>query len=143
MSGAAFVTPFADTPPLAEGGSAAAGGMSMATRADHQHPRLTATANGTLNASGEATITFSRIFPSKPSVIITLVESPDNQPVVFKVKSWTTNGSDYTGCTIKGYRSQTIPQNLVTLLLGSVFNLFAGSVAGAEYSLIAVQASAS
>lgn len=43
---------------------------------------------------------------------------------------------------IKGYRAQAIPTNLVTLLLGGVFNLFNGSAAGVEYSLIAVQSSA-
>lgn len=35
----------------------------------------------------------------------------------------------------------SIPQNLATLLLGGIFNLFAGSPTGVEFSLIAVQAS--
>jgi hypothetical protein len=69
-------------------------------------------------------------------------EAADGQPVVFKVKTWTVDGNgNYVGCVIKGYRAQAVPQNLVSLLLGGVFNLFAGSASGVEFSLIAVQAS--
>lgn len=142
MSGGAVWIPFASTEPLAEAGIAETGTMNMAPRADHQHPRLTATSTGVLNASGEATITFTRTFPSKPGLTMTYAETADGQPVVFKVKTWTVVGSDYTGCVIKGYRAQAIPTNLATLLLGGVFNLFSGSSAtGVEFSLIAVQAS--
>lgn len=130
-----------DVTPLSETTSPTAGAMNVATRSDHQHPRLTATANGTLNSQGEATIVFTRTFASKPSVELNYVEAADNQPVVLKIKSWTMSGSDYTGCVIKGYRSQTIPQNLVSLLLGGVVNLFQGSVTGVEYSMIAIQSS--
>lgn len=45
---------------------------------------------------------------------------------------------DYTGCTVRIWKAQTIPQNLATLLLGSVFNIFAASVVGTRFSLIAV-----
>jgi len=45
---------------------------------------------------------------------------------------------DYTGCTVRIWRAQTVPQNLATLLLGGVFNLFAASVVGTRFSLIAV-----
>lgn len=131
----------ADTPPMGEAGTPQAGTGAKATRQDHRHPRLSSTASGTLNASGEATIVFTREFTAKPSVIVTLVEATEGQPVTFKVKSWTMTGANYTGCVIKGYRAQTIPTNLVTLLLGGVFNLFAGSVTGAEFTLIAIQPS--
>lgn len=130
--------PLSNNPGLTEAGSGQAGTMPMASRGDHTHPRLSATANGTLNASGEATITFTRSFANKPSVIITYVEAADNQPLVFKVKTWTQSGATYTGCVIKAYRSQTIPTNLATLLLGGVFNLFSGSASGVEYNLIAI-----
>lgn len=130
-----------DMMPEAEAKTPAPGSLASASRADHQHPRLTSTASGVLNAQGEAVITFTRTFSAKPSVIITYVEAADGQPIVFKVKSWTQDGANYTGCTIKGYRSQAVPQNLVSLLLGGVFNLFAGSASGAEYTLIAVQPS--
>lgn len=147
MSGASVSTPLGDMAPLSEAGIAAAGSEAWATRADHRHPRLTSATNGTLNASGEATVNFTRTFTTKPSVAILYSETADGQPIVFKVKTWlgvggtTWTSGDYTGCVIKGYRSQTVPQNLATLLLGGVFNLFAGSASGAEYSLIAVQAS--
>jgi hypothetical protein len=60
-----------------------------------------------------------------------------------KIKSWL--GADrlayvsgaYGGCVIKGYRSQMIPTNLVLLLLGGLFNLFAGAASGVEYSATA------
>ena len=141
MSGVSFFVPLADTPPLAEVGAGLSGAMPMASRADHEHPRMSATASGVLNLAGEAAVLFTRTFDAKPAVIITAVESADGQPIVFKVKTWTTSGASYTGCVIKGYRSQTIPTNLVTLLLGGVFNLFAGSASSAEYSLVAIPAS--
>lgn len=142
MSGGYVFIPLADQIPVSEGGVALAGSADLASRMDHVHPRLTATATGTLNVSGEATITFTRTFPTKPGLTVTYAESADNQPVVFKLKSWTLDGSNnYVGCVIKGYRAQTIPTNLVTLLLGGVFNLFASSANGVEYSLIAVQSS--
>lgn len=134
--------------PNPESTSGSSGSMLAAPHADHQHPRLTATASGTLGATGEATITFTRQFASKPAVTVLYVETAAGQPVVFKIQSWLkpdgtawASGSPYGGCVIKGYRSQTIPQNLVNLLLGAVFNLFGGSASGVEYSLIAVQPS--
>lgn len=133
--------PLSNNPGLTEAGAGQAGTMPMASRGDHTHPRLSATANGTLNGSGEATVTFTRSFPGKPAVIITYVEASEGQPLVFKVKSWVQAGGTYTGCVIKAYRSQTVPQNLATLLLGGVFNLFAGSASGVEYNLIAIQPS--
>ncbi len=134
--------PLADQNPSAEAGTAKPGIMDMGSRADHVHPRLTATATGTLNSSGEATVTFTRTFPTKPGLTLTYAETADGQPVVFKVKTWTQDGNgNFVGCVIKGYRAQAIPTNLVTLLLGGVFNLFAGSPTGVEFSLIAVQAS--
>lgn len=134
--------PLADANPIAEGRNASPGTMPAASRADHEHPRLTATATGVLNASGEATVVFTRVFPTKPGLTSMYAEAADGQPVVFKVKTWTQDAqNNYTGCVIKGYRAQSVPQNLVNLLLGGVFNLFAGSAAGVEFSLIAVQAS--
>lgn len=141
MSGVSVATPLSNMPPKSEAGIPIVGTNETAARADHEHPRLSATATGVLNASGEATITFTRTFTAKPAVIPTYVEAADAQPIVFKVKSWTIANGVYTGCVIKGYRSQAVPQNLATLLLGGVFNLFAGSAAGAEYTLIAVQPS--
>lgn len=152
----------ATTLPVAEGKTASAGSMNTATRADHVHPRLTSTASGTLNAAGEATITFTRTFPMKPAVIITPVESAEAQPLVFKVKAWLNEGGTawqpgqaFGGCVIKGYRSQALPaissvSGLLTAVITGVnalvsalsnFNVFGGSAAGAEYSLIALMPS--
>lgn len=84
----ADIPKLADMAPLSEAGTAAAGSEAQATRADHRHPRLTSATTGVLNASGEATVSFTRTFPTKPSVSILYAESADGQPVVFKVKSW-------------------------------------------------------
>lgn len=128
-----------DMMPLSEAGSPNSGTDIRLSRTDHVHPRLTSTSSGVLGANGEASITFTRTFANKPAVVMTYVEAADGQPVVIKVKSWTQDAqNNYTGCVIKGYRSSTIPTNLVTLLLGGVFNIFAGSVTGVEYSLTAL-----
>lgn len=130
----------ADQVPLAEA-VAMSGSAGLASRMDHVHPRLTSATVVTLNAGNEATVVFTRTFPSKPSLAITYVEAADNQPIVIKVKSWTIVGSDYTGCVIKGYRATPVPQNLVSLLLGAVFNLFSGSSTSVEVTVIALMAS--
>lgn len=148
MSGGSVSTPLANVNPLAEGLVAGAGGADAASRMDHVHPRLTSATTGVLNASGKANVMFTRTFTVKPSVTVLYAETADNQPIIFKVESWLNPSGtawvsgDYGGCVIKGYRGQTIPTNLVTLLLGGVFNLFAGTSNGVEYSLIAVQTSA-
>ena len=145
--------------PMAEAKTASPGQAVTASRGDHVHPRLTSTANGTLNSSGEATIVFTRTFATKPSVLVTLVEEAENQPVVFKVKSRTRDGvtADYLGCVSKGYRSLPLPQLVqvsglltavitgVNVIVGALtsYNIFAGSASGAEYTLIALQSSAS
>lgn len=142
MSGVTVFTPLADTFPQPEAGSAQVGIMPTASRADHEHPRLSSANSGALNASGEATITFTRTFATMPSMVFTYIEAADGQPVVMKVKFWVQDGSNnYTGCVVKGYRSQTIPTNLVTLLLGGVFNLFNGSASGVSFTCIALQTS--
>ncbi len=139
--------PLSDLTPKSEAGTPTPGTAPMASREDHQHPRLTSATTGTLNASGEATVLFTRTFAVKPSVTLLYAEAADGQPIILKVKSWLNPqgaawvSGDYGGCIIKGYRSQAVPQNLATLLLGAVFNIFAGSAAGVEYSAIAVQTS--
>lgn len=141
---AAQIPQFSTAAPLAEAKTPAPGTMGMVPHADHVHPRLTSATTGTLNASGEQTVVFTRTFAVKPSLVLTYVETADSQPVILKVKSWTVDGSNnYTGCVIRGYRAQAIPQNLVNLLLGAVFNLFtATSAANVEFTAIAVASSA-
>lgn len=137
-----------DQTPSSEGVAAAPGVASLASRVDHKHERLTSATVQTLNAQGEVAIAFTRLFAAKPTVTCTLYEAADNQPVIFKVKTWTQDGGgNYTGCTIKGYRSSILPSlSGVTLLTGLItaltnFNVFGASAAGAEFSCIALQVS--
>jgi hypothetical protein len=134
--------PLSDNMPITES-SGAPGGAGTASRGDHTHPRLSSATSGTLNASGEATITFTRSFAVMPCIDFTYIESADNPPIVFKVKIWVQDGgSNYIGCIAKGYRGQVIPQNLVSLLVGAVFNVFGGSATGIPFTCIALQPSA-
>ncbi len=107
------------------------------SREGHVHPRSTSVTYGAIGSGGTATVTFSRSFPTQPGLMITEIAGSATQPAVFKVESWVTSSGRYTGCVVRAWRSQTIPQNLVTLLLGSVFNIFGGAVSGAQFSCIA------
>lgn len=136
--------PLADVAPVSEAGAAAPGAMPMASRADHTHKRRATGYLGTLNVSGEASITFANPLTAKPAVNLEYIEAADGQPVILKVKSWTMAGADYAGIVIKGYRSRPIPQNLVSLLLGAVYDIFqtGTSVQNVEFSAIILEASA-
>lgn len=135
---------FASSAPLPEATSATAGAQTQAARGDHVHPRLTSTTVQSTAADGTATIVFTRTFPiaKKPGVVLTAYDA-NAQPITFQVTAFQTDAgvNNYTGCTIKAYRSQTIPQNLATLLLGAVFNLFGGTVGVTEFSCVAIMAS--
>lgn len=148
-----------DNVPAPENRTPAAGMMPKASRGDHVHERLTATSGGTLGASGEATITFTRSFATKPACTCLLVEAGNTQPVIFRVKSWVITGGLYTGCVLKGERLSLLPvlpqaMGLTGLLLNTVgtvlntttaaltgFNVASGNAVGAEYSFIAIQSS--
>lgn len=154
--GVSIPQPYTATPGSEKTGGDAGTDPTQFAMGNHQHPRLTATATGTLNGVGEAAITFTRSFPSKPAVALLLVEQADNQPVEFKVKSWVLSDSDYVGCVIKGYRLQGLPtiapvSGLLTAVITGVnaivtalsgFNITSGNASGAEYSFIALQQSA-
>ena len=132
-----------NAPPPSETVAGAAGAGVQASRMDHQHPRLTSVTSHVTDASGEFTVSFTRSFTQAPGIGCTYVEVADNQPLLFKVKSWTQDAqNNYIGCVIKAYRAQTIPQNLATLLLGGVFNLFQGNASNITCSCIAVARSA-
>lgn len=143
----AFPLPFGgvaltDQVPAAEATTAIPGSMDAASRGDHKHPRLTSATTHVLDGAAEAMILFTRMFDALPCMDFTYVEASDNPPVVFKVKSWNVDGNGkYIGCTAKGYRGQVIPQNLATLLLGTVFNVFGGSAVGVSFTCIALQQS--
>lgn len=134
--------------PISEAVAPTSGASDKASRDDHKHPRLSSATVQALNASGEAVITFTRSFSSLPAVTCLLYEMSDAQPVVFKVKTWTQDGSgNYTGCTIKGARSSLLPALSGVLLIGPLitalanYNVFGGSAAGAQFCCLAIQPS--
>lgn len=134
--------------PIAEVRTAAAGVGNAASRWDHAHPRLTSATVGTLDASNEAVITFTRSFSLVPCMDFTYIEATDNPPLVFKVKSWTQDGSNnYIGCVTKAYRGQILPSLSGIIIIGplisalSQFNIFGGSASGIPFTCIALQQS--
>jgi hypothetical protein len=159
------VAPLADTTPVPENTTPAAGTMPLAARGDHVHERLTsvgAEVTQVLDANGEAAITFTRKFTKNPTVIISEVEPTDLPSVTFKVKSYTMGvGADaalVVGCVIKGKRRAPLPTIaplnggtiLLLLSLINALNLILASLtgflpevnaAGARFSYIAVASS--
>lgn len=131
-----------DVAPVAESVSGVAGTAAKATREGHQHPRLTSTSMAAIVTGSTVTVNFTRTFSQKPGMVMTEIEgdaSANSQPAIFKVQSWVTDGNgNYTGAVIKAWRAQTIPQNLATLLLGGIFNLFNSSPVGTQFSCIAI-----
>jgi hypothetical protein len=134
--------------PAPEAVAAMPGTGQMASRDDHKHARLSSATVSTLNASSEATVSFSRTFAAVPCVQCMLVEAADNQPVVFKVKQWVQDAqSNYIGCIVRGYRSSILPSLSGVLLIGPLisalanFNVFGGSASGAQFCCLAIQPS--
>lgn len=136
-------------PPPQEGVAAAAGAGNAASRDDHIHPRLSSATIATLGGAGEVTLAFSRVFTAMPVLACLPIEAADNQPVLFKVKTWTQDAqNNYTGCTIKGYRSSILPALSGIILIGPLisalanYNVFGGSAAGVQFCCLAIQPSA-
>ena len=119
---------------------------------DHQHPRVTSTTVASIEVGNTAAVAFTRTFVNEPGInyselpaAATTTTPPaadlatNAQPTSHKVIAWQrdTNGL-YTGCVVRVWRSQAVPQNLVSLLLNGVFNLFGAGVVGTRFSIIAV-----
>jgi len=126
----------------------------------HQHPRLTSTTASSVSSGNTAAISFTRAFTNEPGIVYQELPPTPNtttpdagdtaaaaQPTQAKVIAWTKGptaalpdapAGSYTGCMVRVWKAQTVPQNLATLLLGGVFNLFAASVVGTRFSIIAV-----
>lgn len=133
---------FSDQAPIREATLAIPGSQPKASRGDHQHPRLTSASWNVTDANGEATFTFTRAFAAKPTIDLSYEEATNNQPCIFKVKSWVVNANgEYTGMVAKGYRLQTLPSTIT--LLGSLvnFSVSINAPAGINVSCIAVQVS--
>lgn len=132
--------------PLAEKVAAAAGAGTKGSRDDHVHPRLTSSTRVTLNASGLATVTYTRTFDTKPAILLTAI-NPSGRQIFLEVVDDIQTGAVYTGCHVKGYRSQILPALTGILLIGpliaalSGFDAFGGSAAGVEISIVAIQPS--
>jgi hypothetical protein len=155
----AAVPPFSNVTPKAEGGSPALGTTQMIPYADHVHPRLTATGKGTLDANGNATVTFTQVFDAEPAVTVTSIGvKASGKPVPrFDVTFITDANGKFTGATVYGERQRPLPtqaQTSTLAILGAVtgaLNTLAASLsgflptepaAGAGFSLIAVKTSA-
>ena len=108
----------------------------------HMHPRLTSTTMAVVASGSTVQVAFTRTFANKPGMVMTEIEgdtTATSQPAIFKLQSWVQDAnSNYTGAVIKVWRSQVVPQNLATLLLGAVFNLFSASVVGTNFCVIAI-----
>lgn len=154
LGGGGSATPLSNAIPMGEATAATAGASEAASRGDHQHPRLTSSTRVQLDASGNATVTYTRSFAAKPAIVLTAI-NPSGAQVVLEVISDTMTGGVYTGCVIKGSRARPLPtlnavsglltavitgvNDLVTALTG--FNIFGGSAAGVEVSVVAIQPS--
>jgi hypothetical protein len=143
----------ANSAPMAEKTGAAIGqATTRYALEDHQHPRATSTTVGSVTTGNTAYVPFSRTFTNEPGINYSELPATSNtttpdsadtavnaQPTTHKVIAWSKDANGlFTGCTIRVFRAQTIPTNLVSLLLGGVFNLFGSSVIGTRFSLIAV-----
>lgn len=105
-----------DTPPVSEVTTAAAGSAMKTSRDNHAHPRLTSSTWHTTDATGQATVIFTRTFSVKPSVVCTAEEDNTNPVPRFKVRRWLkadgsawTSGSPYGGCVVYADRSRALP----------------------------------
>lgn len=158
----AVVPAFASMNPKPEAGTPSAGTTDMITRPDHVHPRLTATAKGTLDSTGNATVVFTQIFDAEPAVTVISVGAKSAGWAVpdFDVTPVTNAQGKFTGCTVYGRRARRLPAQplaasplALTVLLTNVIsgvNAIAASItgydatedaAGAGFYLIAVKAS--
>lgn len=138
------------------GGSAGTDDSKYAQQG-HSHPRLTSSTKTVLTTDGTATVTFTRTFSAQPCVVLTEVNATSNQPLVLVVQSFIMTNGLYSGCVLRGYRSNQLPtlgQISVTSLLASVitginaiasaltgFNVFGGSAVGAQVSVVAIASS--
>lgn len=148
----------ATTAPKSESTGAAIGSTaSQFALPDHQHPRLTSTTYATLDANGQAVVTFTRTFVNKPGINLTETDATSaSQPLVMRGLAWQRDGQGlYTGVTIEGRRAQMLPTltplsgvlTLVSQVVTGVnaivsalttYNVFGGPAAGASVSVIAV-----
>lgn len=137
----AALQPAMSAPPSEVTGGAAGADALHFAMGDHRHPRLTSVTKSTLDGSGLATVTFTRSFTAEPGVVLTPIAPGGTQPVMLQVQSWVTDGGNYVGCVIKGYRGRPLPVVLALLSALLNYDVFAGAASGVGVSVIAVQVS--
>lgn len=142
-------------PPLSEAKTPTPGAQQKATRADHQHPRLTSATNHTLDANGFTTVTFTREFLTEPAITMNGLGSGTGPVPDFRADFIITNGK-WTGATVYGQRARSLPTlaplnsgllSLVSSLIGALNPLLASlsgfapyeNAAGARVSVVAIQ----
>lgn len=126
--------------PISEATSSAVGSGAAAARDDHVHARLSSTTVQTTDVSGNATIVFTRVFPAakKPGVVLTGYDT-NSQPLMFEVTAFQQDGSsNWTGCTVKVYRTRTLPAALTLLTDLLSFNIAGGVASSVEFSCVAI-----
>ena len=145
----------ADIPPLSESGSPKAGAMELATRADHQHPRLTSATNHVLDTNGLTTVVFTRSFDTEPAITMNGLGSGTGPVPDFRADFIITNGK-WTGATVYGQRARSLPTiaplnagllALLSSLIGALNPILASlsgfapyeNAAGAKVSVVAIQ----
>lgn len=139
-AGDAVTAALSNAAPVTDGLSAVPGTGVKVSRDTHSHQSRAGTGTGVTNSSGLATIAFSRAFDVQPIMGSPVYEEvAGTQPILFHRVAWIKTGAQWTGVTIQAQRAQVIPTNLVTALLGGVFNLFAGGVSGVAVEVIALQ----
>lgn len=127
----------ANAAPVAEAVSAAAGSAdSRFAMQDHAHPRLSSATIATLDASGAATVTFSRSFSAEPCAVLTAIGTGAAQPTSVEVTSWIKTGANWTGAVIKGYRAQRLPAVLTLLSALLNYDIFGASASGTRVSCV-------
>jgi hypothetical protein len=158
----AVIPPFATMSPKPEAGSPVLGITDAITRPDHQHPRLTATAKGTLDTNGLATVVFTQVFDTEPAISLISIGARTQGTAIpdFDFTFTTDSNGKFIGGTVYGRRARKLPSQplagapmSVLAVLGTVvtgLNTLANSIsgydttenaAGNQFSLIAVKAS--
>ena len=155
LSVSGLTTPqLADEAPVPESRLANGGAGGMASRWDHEHPRLTSSTRVVLGADGTATVTYTRSF-SKPPVVLLTAINPTGRQIVLEQGTDIQTGALYTGCTVRGYRNRPLPElapvgGLLTAVVTGVnavasnltnFDVLGGSAAGVEVNVVAIMPS--
>lgn len=112
--------PFATQVPKSEGGTAQMGTAPRVPREDHQHPRLTATAKGSLSTGtgadaavevGTRYVTFTQIYDAEPAVTVLSVGAKTAGLAVpdFDFTFATDANGKFIGGTVYGRRARKLP----------------------------------